>query len=78
MPKLDGCSATSMIRQFNRITPIVAVTANVKPSHVMAYYTSGMTDVLGKPLAKGEVMDILDVRSDPATSSAFGADRMSY
>lgn len=74
MPKLDGCSATSMIRQFNRITPIVAVTANVKPSHVMTYYTSGMTDVLEKPFAKGEVIDILEVRYDLTVPSAFGAD----
>ena len=61
IPKLDGCSATSMIRQFNRVTPIVAISSDVKPSHVMAYFTAGMTDVLGKPLAKAEVIEILDV-----------------
>jgi osomolarity two-component system response regulator SKN7 len=61
MSKLDGCSATSMIRQFNRVTPIVAVTSNIKPSHVMTYYTAGMTDVLGKPFAKAELMEILEV-----------------
>lgn len=60
IPKLDGCSATSMIRQFNRITPIVAVTANIKPSHVMTYFTAGMNDVLGKPFAKTEVIEILE------------------
>ena len=61
MPKLDGCSATSMIRQFNRATPIVAVTQNTKPSQVMSYFTAGMNDVLGKPFAKAEVIEILEV-----------------
>ena len=61
MPKLDGCSATSMIRQFNRSTPIIAVTPNVKPSQIMSYFTTGMNDVLGKPFARAEVIEILDV-----------------
>ena len=50
-----------MIRQFNRATPIVAVTSNIKPSHVMTYFTAGMTDVLGKPFTKSEVIEVLDV-----------------
>jgi len=60
MPKLDGCSATSMIRQFNRSTPIIAITSNVKPSQIMSYFTAGMNDVLGKPFAKAEVIEILE------------------
>lgn len=60
MPKLDGCSATSMIRQFNRATPIIAVTSDIKPSHVMTYFTAGMTDVLGKPFTKAEIIEVLD------------------
>jgi len=50
-----------MIRQFNRVTPIVAVTSNTKPSQVMNYFTAGMNDVLGKPLDKAEVIEILEV-----------------
>lgn len=50
-----------MIRQFNRVTPIVAVTSNVKPTHVMTYFTAGMTDVLGKPFSKAEVSEVLEV-----------------
>ena len=61
MPKLDGCSATSMIRQFNRATPIVAITSNTKPSQIMSYFTAGMNDVLGKPFAKAEVTEVLEV-----------------
>ena len=50
-----------MIRQFNRVTPIVAVTSDIKPSHVMTYFTAGMTDVLGKPFSKAELSEILEV-----------------
>jgi osomolarity two-component system response regulator SKN7 len=78
IPKLDGCSAASMIRQFNRVTPIVAVTSSVKPTHVMTYFTAGMTDVLGKPFARAEVLEILDKHlshlksTSPGTSSQGG------
>jgi osomolarity two-component system response regulator SKN7 len=65
MPKLDGCSATSMIRQFNRATPIVAVTSNTKPTQVMSYFTAGMNDVLEKPLVKAEVIEVLEVCCAP-------------
>lgn len=61
MPKLDGCSATSMIRRFDRATPIVAVTSDTKPSQIMSYFTAGMNDVLGKPFAKTEVIELLEV-----------------
>ncbi|KAI0091510.1 CheY-like superfamily, partial [Irpex rosettiformis] len=32
MPKLDGASATSLIRQFDRQTPIISMTSNSKPN----------------------------------------------
>jgi len=41
MPKLDGISATSMIRQFDHMTPIISMTSNAKPAEVMSYYASG-------------------------------------
>lgn len=41
MPKLDGVSATSMIRQFDHMTPIISMTSNAKPAEVMNYYASG-------------------------------------
>ena len=76
--KLDGCSATSMIRQFNRVTPIVAVTSNVKPSHVMTCFTAGMTDVLGKPFEKAEVSELLEVCYNPTFPFfSLDPDRMS-
>jgi len=41
MPKLDGVSATSLIRQFDHMTPIISMTSNSKPNEIMTYYSSG-------------------------------------
>jgi osomolarity two-component system response regulator SKN7 len=41
MPKLDGVSATSMIRQFDQMTPIISMTSNSKPADIMRYYACG-------------------------------------
>lgn len=46
MPKLDGVSATSLIRQFDHLTPIISMTSNSKPSEIMTYYSSGMLVLL--------------------------------
>jgi len=63
-----------MIRQFNRDTPIVAVTSNTKPSHVMSYFTAGMNDVLSKPVERVELIELLEVRYIPTFASSLGAD----
>ena len=42
MPKLDGVSATSLIRQFDHMTPIISMTSNSKPDEIMTYYSSGV------------------------------------
>jgi osomolarity two-component system, response regulator SKN7 len=41
MPKLDGVSATSLIRTFDFLTPIISVTGSSQPSDVMKYFSSG-------------------------------------
>lgn len=41
MPKLDGITATNLIRKFDRGTPIISMTVNSKPSEIMEYYSSG-------------------------------------
>ena len=74
MPKLDGCSATSMIRQFNRATPIVAVTSSTKPSQVMSYFAAGMNDVLGQPFVRAEVIELLEVCCIPILALFLGTD----
>ncbi|KAF9646083.1 hypothetical protein BDM02DRAFT_3100448 [Thelephora ganbajun] len=60
MPKLDGVSATSMIRQFDHMTPIISMTSNSKPAEIMSYYASGMNDILPKPFTKEGLFDMLD------------------
>lgn len=50
MPKLDGVSATSMIRQFDHMTPIISMTSNSKPAEIMSYYASGEHSV--SPIAR--------------------------
>jgi CheY-like chemotaxis protein len=41
MPNLDGISATSLIRTFDFLTPIISVTGSAQPSDVMKYFSSG-------------------------------------
>jgi CheY-like chemotaxis protein len=61
MPKLDGVSATSLIRQFDHMTPIISMTSNSKPNEVMTYYHSGMNDILPKPFTKEGLLEMLEV-----------------
>ncbi|KAF9457338.1 hypothetical protein BDZ94DRAFT_238013 [Collybia nuda] len=62
MPKLDGVSATSLIRKFDHMTPIISMTSNSKPNEIMTYYSSGMNDILPKPFTKEGLLDMLEVR----------------
>lgn len=39
--KLDSISATSMIRQFDHMTPIISTTSNSKPNKILTYNLSG-------------------------------------
>ena len=41
MPKLDGISATNLIRRFDSGTPIISMTGNSEPNQIMEYYSSG-------------------------------------
>ena len=79
MPKLDGISATNLIRKFDRGTPIISMTANSKPNEIMEYYSSGkqnsnsfrycvhialgMNDILPKPFTKEGLLDMIEVSS---------------
>ena len=62
MPKLDGVSATSLIRKFDQGTPIISMTSNSKPNEIMTYYSSGMNDILPKPFSKEGLLEMLEVR----------------
>ncbi|KAI0306261.1 HSF-type DNA-binding-domain-containing protein [Multifurca ochricompacta] len=60
MPKLDGVSATNLIRQFDHMTPIISMTSNSKPNEIMTYYHSGMNDILPKPFTKEGLLEMLE------------------
>jgi len=60
MPKLDGVSATSLIRQFDPMTPIISMTSNSKPNEILTYYSHGMNDILPKPFTKEGLLDMLE------------------
>ncbi|KAI8924204.1 HSF-type DNA-binding-domain-containing protein, partial [Entophlyctis helioformis] len=49
MPKLDGISATTRIRQFDQLTPIISMTSNTTENDCIMYLANGMNDVLSKP-----------------------------
>ncbi|KAJ7911312.1 HSF-type DNA-binding-domain-containing protein [Mycena leptocephala] len=75
MPKLDGVSATSMIRKFDPQTPIISMTSSSRPTEIMTYYSSGpsvrllflccrlcgagMNDILPKPFTKDGLLEVL-------------------
>lgn len=60
MPKLDGVSATSLIRKFDCMTPIISMTSNSKPNEILNYFSSGMNDILPKPFTKQGLLDMLE------------------
>ncbi|KAG8949234.1 kinase-regulated stress-responsive transcription factor skn7 [Tulasnella sp. 419] len=60
MPKLDGASATSLIRQFDHMTPIISMTSNSRPNEVLTYFSSGMNDILPKPFTKENLFTMLE------------------
>ncbi|KZS89929.1 hypothetical protein SISNIDRAFT_416127 [Sistotremastrum niveocremeum HHB9708] len=60
MPKLDGVTATTMIRQFDHMTPIISMTSNSNPDDVMLYFSRGMNDILPKPFTKENLLGMLE------------------
>ncbi|KAG0177753.1 kinase-regulated stress-responsive transcription factor skn7 [Apophysomyces sp. BC1034] len=60
MPNLDGISATRNIRQYDTWTPIISMTSNTTERDIREYFTSGMTDILPKPLDQRMVLKMLE------------------
>jgi PAS domain S-box-containing protein len=59
MPAMDGLTATRLIRSLDHpasTTPIVAMTANVLPSQLVAFRNAGMNDHVGKPFNRAALM----------------------
>ncbi len=49
MPGISGVEASRMIREFDRETPIIALTAVTLDDHIEEFYVNGITDVIPKP-----------------------------
>jgi PAS domain S-box-containing protein len=60
MPIMDGTAATMKIRALdhpaNKV-PIVAMTANVLPQQVRSFKEAGMSDHIGKPMKRDDLLD---------------------
>ena len=61
MPRLDGLSATRLIRETGacRNVPIIAITAQAAPERREEYYLAGMSDVLTKPARIDRLVEIM-------------------
>jgi len=61
MPEMDGMEATRIIRaELKNNLPIIAFTANVLPFEIEQYKEAGMTDHIGKPFEKDELIDLIN------------------
>lgn len=60
MPHLDGVSAAALIRQFDQLTPIIAMTSNIRRDDIQSYFNNGMNDVLPKPFTKEGLLKLLE------------------
>ncbi|SDA06610.1 BZ3501_MvSof-1269-A2-R1_Chr4-2g06656 [Microbotryum saponariae] len=57
---MAGVSATSLIRQFDPMTPIISMTSNSGPNDIMTYFSHGMNDILPKPFTKEGLLGMLE------------------
>ena len=63
MPVMDGVTATRFIRQLDHRAaniPIIAMSANVLPDQVRRYEEFGMSDHIGKPFKRSELLGALN------------------
>ena len=60
LPNMDGVSATSLIRQFDAMTPIISMTGSSRPDEVLTYFSHGMNDCLPKPFTKEGMLSMLE------------------
>jgi PAS domain S-box-containing protein len=59
MPQIDGFAAARAIRAMdgpNRATPILALSADVLPEHILATGQAGMNGHIGKPIVPAELI----------------------
>lgn len=46
MPHLDGVSAAALIRQFDKDTPIIAMTSNIRSDDIQTYFDNGKAPII--------------------------------
>ena len=69
MPGMDGLAATRAIREgceYNRATPIVALSADVMPIQLQACRAAGMDDHIAKPIDPAELLYKVALWTTPA------------
>jgi len=59
MPKMDGITATQLLRASSVSTPIVALTANVMQQHREQFHAAGCTGFLSKPIDRSALYKVL-------------------
>lgn len=59
MPVMDGYIATQIIRTFNVVVPILALTASAPFSNENRAFAVGMTDYVTKPFSPNELLQKL-------------------
>jgi osomolarity two-component system response regulator SKN7 len=77
MPQMDGLSATTIIRQFDQQTPIIAITGDYRETDKGFYLGQGINEVLGKPFKIDQLGECMQKhwvrfcidRRNPASSS---------
>ncbi|MFA7116265.1 MAG: response regulator [Bacteroidales bacterium] len=57
---MDGFEATHLIREFNKETPIIAVSANVMESDRKKAEVVGCNDFLPKPIISRELFNMIE------------------
>jgi PAS domain S-box-containing protein len=66
MPEMDGYQATAQIRTFNKITPIIAITALVSDQAKGKILECGMNDYILKPVDQDELLQKIAVYTSAA------------
>lgn len=59
MPVMDGMTACRILRETNKDTPVIALTANVMADDIFKYKQEGFNDHVGKPIDQNILIEIL-------------------
>ena len=73
MPGMDGLTATRVIREtcdLNGATPILALSADVMPSHLAACLDAGMNGHIAKPITQADLLTKVAAWTAPAAGQA--------